>query len=76
MSKDQPYRIFGVSHQVYLIALASIVLIVVALAAFIVWALLTGSTTFGSMGGPPGPVLVRATVDVQVRGVGDVALEL
>jgi DNA-binding helix-hairpin-helix protein with protein kinase domain len=46
---SQPDKIFGMSTRTYLTALAVVVLVVVALAAFIVWAVLSGSTTtFGS----------------------------
>ena len=76
VSTEEPGTIFGVSQRVYLVALAAIVLAVVALAVFIVWALLSGSTTFGSMGDPRGPGLSGAAMDVQVGGVGDLAPEL
>jgi DNA-binding helix-hairpin-helix protein with protein kinase domain len=75
-SKNEPDTFLGLSHRVYLAALLSVVLIVVALAVFIVWAVLSRSTTFGSTGNPPGPALVGAAVDVQVRGVGDIAPKL
>ncbi|GAA2534236.1 hypothetical protein [Mycolicibacterium diernhoferi] len=41
--------ILGVSHRTYLTALAVIVVVVVALASFIVWALLSGTSTFGGL---------------------------
>lgn len=43
---------FGVSTNVLVAAIAGVVLIVVALTIFIVWALLSGATTFGAS--PPG----------------------
>lgn len=48
--KPEPDTIFGLSHRTYLTALAVFVVVVVALAAFIVWALLSGTATFGSLG--------------------------
>lgn len=49
--KPDQDTIFGLSHRTYLTALALVVVVVVALASFIVWALLSGSFTFGSLGG-------------------------
>lgn len=46
-----PDTIFGLSHRTYLTALAVIVVVVVALASFIVWALLSGTSSFGALGG-------------------------
>jgi hypothetical protein len=40
--------ILGLSPRTYLTALAAIVIVVVALASFIVWALLSGTSSFGS----------------------------
>ncbi|MBN3458850.1 hypothetical protein JNN96_32965 [Mycobacterium sp. DSM 3803] len=53
--KRQPDTVFGLSTRAYLTALAVIVIVVVALASFIVWALLSGTSTFGSLGQLPGP---------------------
>jgi eukaryotic-like serine/threonine-protein kinase len=44
-AQDNP---FGVSTRVLLAAILTVVLTVVALSAFIIWALLTGATTFGA----------------------------
>jgi hypothetical protein len=46
--KDEPDKIFGMTSQTYLVVLLAVVLTVVALATFIVWAVLSGATTFGS----------------------------
>jgi hypothetical protein len=37
----------GLSSRTYLVALAAVVVVVVALAVFIVWALLSGAATLG-----------------------------
>lgn len=50
--KPQQDTIFGLSTRAYLTTLAVIVVVVVALASFIVWALLSGTSTFGSMAPP------------------------
>lgn len=46
--KEELDKIFGMSSQTYLAVLVAVVLTVVALASFIVWAVLSGATTFGS----------------------------
>jgi DNA-binding helix-hairpin-helix protein with protein kinase domain len=51
--KPAPYTVFGLSPRAYLTTLAVIVTVVVALASFIVWALLSGASTFGSLGPTP-----------------------
>ena len=48
--QPEPDKIFGLSHRAYLTTLAVIVTVVVALASFIVWALLSGASTFGISG--------------------------
>ncbi|UUO01135.1 hypothetical protein M4D79_21140 [Mycolicibacterium novocastrense] len=50
---QQQDTIFGLSARTYLTTLAVIVVVVVALASFIVWALLSGTSTFGSLGPLP-----------------------
>jgi len=62
--KKEPDRVFGMSTRVYLTVLLSVVLIVVALAAFIIWALLSGATTFGAGGSAPPEAILT---DVLVR---------
>ncbi|UXA19110.1 hypothetical protein [Mycobacterium sp. SMC-4] len=44
-SKPPPATIFGLSQRTYLTVLAAVVLVVVLLAVFIVWALLSGAST-------------------------------
>ena len=46
--KTEPDKIFGISHRAYLTTLAVVVTVVVAVASFIVLALLSGASTFGS----------------------------
>lgn len=53
--KPQQDTVFGLSTRTYLITLAVVVVVVVALASFIVWALLSGASTFGSLGPMPAP---------------------
>ena len=48
--KSQPDTIFGLSTRAYLTTLAIIVIVVVALASFIVWGVLSGTLTFGALG--------------------------
>lgn len=45
--QSEPETIFGFSHRTYLSVLAVVVTVIVLLATFIVWALLSGASSFG-----------------------------